>query len=413
MNRKKLKLNSKFSDLLERLGPQAKHPCLFDGEGWSRSLAWNPCDLYILDSKDETYEELEEFIEKHRLRRHLVAGYISYDMGYRLSGLASKQSEYPHLILYAYDNYLTESAEGISACYEDESFLSEVNELDKQPAKKDIALPEFKTSWDKKDFVAAFEKIKEYIYEGYIYQINLAHELRGETGQDPRGLYTKLSRTNTAKMKAYLECGGFELLSMSPERFVHINKDDVETSPIKGTRPRGRTPAQDAANEKDLLSDEKEKAELNMITDLLRNDLGKVCRPGSVIVAKDRKLDKLTSVMHTSSLIKGKLKAGISPMGALLSMFPGGSITGCPKKKAMEIIDELEATSRGPYCGCMIMIDGNGILDSSILIRTIVKNGRRLSLSVGSGIVYDSKVDNEYQETLYKAAPLMGGLLKS
>lgn len=415
MNKSMLKLNGSFSDMLEKLGQNAKNPCLFDGEGWDKTLAWNPCDTYILNTDNKPGEELERFIGYHRSKQHLIAGYISYDTGLQLMDVRSKKTHdkgCPYIVFHAYANYLTSSAKGTWAYYEESSFLSEIKKMDGIKAgKKDMALPNFKPSQDKKIFEKAFKKIKEYIYEGYIYQLNLAHELKGSSEQNPRELYAKLSSLNNSKMKAYLECKGFELLSMSPERFVRTRGKNIETEPIKGTRPRGRTKAEDSANERSLLSDEKEKAELNMITDLLRNDLGKVCRAGSVKVLKDKQLDKLTSVMHTSSLINGVLKENIAPINALLSMFPGGSITGCPKKKAIEIIDELEEIARGPYCGCMVMIDKDGNLDSSILIRTVIKKGKGLSLSVGSGIVNDSKMENEYRETIYKAQSLAKNLI--
>lgn len=415
MKKKALELDSDFTQLLVKLGSDASNPCLFGGGGWVERVAWNPCDTYILDSGNKIDEKLKEFVAYHQNKKHLVAGYLSYDLGYQLQNLPEPTkggSSLPYAVFFAYDNYLEKTGDMVYAYYQNDGFIEELTDLDKSvPAGQNVKTPDFKLRWDSKSFDDAFDKIKRYIYEGVVYQINLTQELRGESDDNPRHLFAELANKNTAKMKAYLEDSGFELLSMSPERFIRSDGKAIETSPIKGTRPRGKNGYEDKDNEASLLSDEKEKAELNMITDLLRNDLGKVCEPGSIKVLKKRQLEKLTSVMHTSSLIQGELKKGSSPIEALLSMFPGGSITGCPKKKAMEIIDGLEQSARGPYCGCMVTLDKDGNLDSSILIRTIIKQGKKLSLSVGSGIVYDSDKQKEYQETFDKAAPLIRSLL--
>lgn len=414
MKNQRLKLDSSLTQLLTKLSVEAANPCLLNGNGWTERIAWNPCDTYVLEPENKPDENLEKFINRHTAKKHLIAGYLSYNLGYRLHGIAKtakNRFELPDIVLFAYDNYLEKIDNKVYAHYEKDGFPAEVLKLNKlSPVPSDAKLPKFSRSWDKKDFGAAFKKIQNYIYDGLIYQINLTQELTANYGSDPRQLYTELSRKNTAKMKAYLETDDFELLSMSPERFIRTKDREIETSPIKGTRPRGKNLAEDKANEAGLIKSKKEKAELNMITDLLRNDLGKVCEAGSVKVAAKRQMHRLTSVIHTSSLIKGRLSKDFTPIKALLSMFPGGSITGCPKKKAMEIIDSLEQSARGPYCGCMIVIDEYGNLDSSILIRSIIKKGNNLSLSVGSGIVYDSEMEHEYQETLDKAAPLIGNL---
>lgn len=415
MTKQVIKLRSNLTDLLANTDPDKKNLCLFNGNGWSESMAWNPCDSYVLPAGDEmdTYK-LEKFIRKHSDNGHLVAGYLNYELGYQIQGLALPEKagpDVPYMVFFAYENYLRKENDEFYAYFEDEDFLDEIKRLDEYPAgESTIKLPAFTRRWSRKSFDDAFKKIKKYIYDGVIYQINLTQELEGEYEGNTRQLFAHLSGNNTAKMKAYIETDDCEILSLSPERFIATMGDAVETTPIKGTRQRGRNKKEDDENEADLLADEKEKAELNMITDLLRNDLGKVCSAGSVEVIKNRQLEKLTSVMHTSSLIRGKLKENISPIKALLSMFPGGSITGCPKKKSMEIIDELEQFTRGAYCGCMVMISPEGNLDSSIIIRTIIKTGKALSLSVGSGIVNDSVLEKEYQENLDKVDPLIGGL---
>jgi para-aminobenzoate synthetase component 1 len=209
---------------------------------------------------------------------------------------------------------------------------------------------------------------------------------------------------------AYIEGDGFAVLSASPERFVRIEGSHIETLPIKGTRPRGNTPAHDRQLHRELLGSAKDAAELNMITDLMRNDLGKICAAGSVTVAARRQLLTTPAVIHTYSHIRGRLRPGIRPIQAVLSMFPGGSITGCPKKRAMEIIDELEPFTRGVYCGAIVSVDTRGRLDSSIAIRTIMHKNNRLILPVGGGIVHKSDGREEYQETLDKARALVTAL---
>jgi len=192
---------------------------------------------------------------------------------------------------------------------------------------------------------------------------------------------------------------------------VKVKNRKIETCPIKGTRPRGKTQKKDLKNKKELLGNKKEAAELNMITDLLRNDLGKVCEIGSLKVIGNRLISRCPTVWHTYSKITGRIAAEFTPVEALISMLPGGSITGCPKKHAMEIIDELEPTTRSVYTGIIGCIDPNLDLDFSIAIRTIIKKRDKLYLQVGGGIVYDSIEKAEFQETLDKAESFMEILL--
>lgn len=409
MNKKVINLSSDFSELLEKLGGDAKHACLLDGKGWQRKMAWNACDTYIMSNENLLAGSLDKFVKKHQSRQRLIVGVISYDAVYSTYGIKKTKKEIinvPDVTFFAYDNYLEEVDNKIYARFEDNSFVNEAVALDKvdlpEPDKEEPEL-DFTPVWARQFYKKAFAKIKKYIYEGEIYQINLTQPLADKYSGSSRKLFANLSAKNSSEMKAYFEGGNFEIISMSPERFIRANKGLIETTPIKGTRPRGKNKAEDNENIASLLSDEKEKAELDMITDLLRNDIGKVCQPGSVEVASERQIQILPSVIHTFSLIKGRLKPTTTPLEALISMFPGGSVTGCPKKRAVEIINELEPAARGAYCGNLVVIDGYGALDSSILIRAIIKQKHRLSLSVGSGIVNDSVEQNEYQENLDKA----------
>ena len=207
----------------------------------------------------------------------------------------------------------------------------------------------------------------------------------------------------TVDFAAYIEGDGFEILSASPERFVKIRGRAIETCPIKGTRARGRTREEDERLKQELLTNVKERAELDMITDLLRNDIGKVCSFGSVKVCDRRLLSSCQTVWHTYSRIRGQLRDTVEPVYALISMLPGGSVTGCPKKRSLEIIDELEPYTRSVYCGAIGYIEPNGDIDFNIAIRTIIKKGKKVYLSVGGGVVYDSDCEAEFRETLEKA----------
>lgn len=400
-----------FDALLLKLGDKANNVCLLSGEddGWESRIAWNPCAKFVLD-ETTPISELHRFVKNNQKKSYLLSGFISYELGYSLHGLEQTKRDDLHLplaVIFAYDNYLEKADGKIVVKHRKDGFPEEVKNILKQskvPVNGETS--GFEADWSHRAYGQAFAKTKHYIRDGVIYQINLTQRLQADTTEKPRQIYAKLSANNKAKMKAYIEGDGFEIISMSPERFIKIKGESIMTSPIKGTRPRGNNAQEDEKNLVSLINDEKEKAELNMITDLLRNDLGKVCETGSVTVAKERETAKLSKVMHTFSVIKGRLGREISPAEALLSMFPGGSITGCPKRKAMEIIDELEPDMRGAYCGSVFCIDDKGDLDSSILIRTLIKKGSKLILPVGSGIVYDSVEHKEYQENLDKAVSI-------
>jgi para-aminobenzoate synthetase component I len=212
-----------------------------------------------------------------------------------------------------------------------------------------------------------------------------------------------VARRNPVQHLAYLEGDGYAIHSASPERFVRVHGRAIETFPIKGTRPRGNDAQQDRAQLAALLASEKEAAELNMISDLLRNDLGQVCVAGSVQVVASRIPRAGPNVWHTASHISGLLREGTSGFDAVLEMLPGGSISGCPKRRALEIIAELEQSRRGVYTGVIGRIDPDGSCDFSVAIRTLVQQGGDVYLSVGGGIVYDSRLEWELEETRLKA----------
>jgi para-aminobenzoate synthetase component 1 len=202
----------------------------------------------------------------------------------------------------------------------------------------------------------------------------------------------------------------YEIVSLSPERFLRVSGDRIETAPIKGTRPRGADAATDAANARDLLASPKERAELVMIVDMLRNDLGRVAAPGSVAVPELHVLESYATVHHLVGRVTARLRAGCTALDALRAAFPGGSISGAPKIRAMQIIDEVEPHARGLFMGAIGYVAANGEMDTSIAIRTAVVRDGLAHLGVGSGIVADSRADDEYEETLHKAAAFLGGV---
>ena len=251
------------------------------------------------------------------------------------------------------------------------------------------------------DFISAVERAQKYIRVGDIYQVNLSQRLMAES---------QLSAVSPAPFSAFLDCGEFEIASSSPEQFLRMSGSHIVTRPIKGTRPRDADATRDAQLAYELQTSAKELSELVMITDLLRNDLGKVCEFGSVQVPELAKLEKFAQVQHLVSTVEGRLRNDVTHFGAFASCFPGGSITGAPKFRAMEIIDELEPISRGPYCGAIGYLGFNRESQLSIAIRTTVCTREKIYFNVGAGIVSDSNPGAEYEETLAKARGFFAAL---
>lgn len=260
-------------------------------------------------------------------------------------------------------------------------------------------------------YMAQVARVLDYIRAGDIFQANVTGRFLAErpAGVGVFDLYRRLLARSPAPFAACLTGdGGYGIASASPERFLKLSADGhLETRPIKGTRPRGRTDAEDAALAADLAASVKDRAENLMITDLLRNDIGRVARIGSVRVPSLCAVETFASVHHLVSVVEGRLRPGLGPVDALRATFPGGSITGAPKIRAMEIIDELEAARRGPYCGSAVWIGFDGAMDSSILIRTLTVTPARVIAQAGGGIVADSDPGLEHDEMMTKITPLL------
>ncbi|MGY2291625.1 aminodeoxychorismate synthase component I [Pseudomonas sp. SDO528_S397] len=254
----------------------------------------------------------------------------------------------------------------------------------------------------------AIERIHAYIQAGDCYQVNFAQRFRAPCTGDAWAAYCALREACPTPFSGFqsLPDDG-AVLSLSPERFVHVSQRQVETRPIKGTRPRGATPREDAANAAELLASPKDRAENLMIVDLLRNDLGRTCRTGSVRVPQLFSLESYPNVHHLVSSVTGELASGKDALDLIAGSFPGGSITGAPKIRAMQIIDELEPTRRGLYCGSLLYLDVRGEMDSSIAIRSLLVKDGQISCWGGGGIVADSEWEAEYQESMTKVRVLL------
>jgi len=276
-------------------------------------------------------------------------------------------------------------------------------------ARSEIPSGRLRANFSRAAYLDAVRRAKEYIAAGDIYQVNLSQRFVASLPVSPFDLYARLRVRNPAPFAAYLDFGDGQILSSSPERFLHFSARTrmVRTRPIKGTRPRGVTPEEDQALACELLSSEKDRAELVMIVDLERNDLGRVCEIGSVHVPELVVLEQYATVFHLVSTVAGRLPPDRYRIDLVRATFPGGSITGAPKIRAMEIIDELEPTRRGVYTGAIGYLSFTGDMDLNIVIRTMAMREGTVWFQVGGGVVADSEPSAEYQETLDKARALM------
>ncbi|MBI5903050.1 MAG: aminodeoxychorismate synthase component I [Deltaproteobacteria bacterium] len=278
------------------------------------------------------------------------------------------------------------------------------------PASVREAAAFFTSNVTRDGYIGAIERAKGYISAGDIYQINLSQRLAAPYEGDPFLIFQRLMEKNPAPFSSFMDFGSFQVISNSPERLLKIEDGVVETCPIKGTRPRGMTPEQDLAMVEELKHSKKERAEHVMIVDLERNDLGRISLPGTVEVARFEEIETYPHLHHMVSTVRGRLKPGIDAPSALKEVFPGGSVTGAPKIRAMEIIDELETVDRSVYTGGIGWMDAGGGMDMAMAIRTAVCAGSVLYLHVGGGIVADSDPEAEYDETILKARDFLGVL---
>lgn len=385
-------------------------------QGWKRLLAYRPVDNLSFYPGDN-HGKITTFCSENS--RRFIAGYFSYDLGLTgpLGGYELlpanppliTQTE-PLVMLFAYDQFLEfKSDRTILHTNEQGHYEDRVTDIMFEPetAYDEYSPLQFRSELSREDYFQKIHRIQDYIRAGHIYQVNLTHQLQADAILPEKAQFLRLLKKNPVGYAAYLENENNCLMSLSPELFIHTEGSSIFTSPIKGTRPRGKTKQEDKNLLNELLESSKEQAELFMIIDLLRNDLGRVCEIGTVSVDRKKAVQKLRNVFHTYADISGKLRSDISGIDALISMFPGGSISGCPKKRAMEIISELESAPRGIYTGSIGYILPGGDCTFNIAIRTLVQTGSILTLGIGGGITIASDPEDEFNETFAKAQSFM------
>ena len=276
-----------------------------------------------------------------------------------------------------------------------------------QSESEDSSQGHYISNFTQEDYEAAIVRIRDYIASGHVYQVNMTQRFEMAFSGDPFKLFIRLYDRNPAPFFAYVNAGDHHIVSTSPERFLNLKGNYIETRPIKGTKPRGKTEEEDAAFRSQLENSKKDEAELSMIVDLMRNDIGKVCEASSVKVKEHKRLEAYENVYHLVSIVEGTLRKDKDEVDLLKATFPGGSITGCPKIRSMEIIDELEPNRRHVYTGSMGYISFHHSMDLSIAIRTATIYNNRIYSSFGGGVVYDSDPLDEYTETLHKGRTIM------
>ena len=399
--------------------------------------------FYILETKNQDpFLKLREHLAKYKIasRKKMppfvggAVGYLSYDLGFVLEKKIKHQEktclEIPDCFLGFYNSAIIfdhlkgllyicalgfPEKNSLAAKSLAESNFKKISSLISNAASQakrqrhDIKSNRAKlnSSLSRQDYLLAVKKAKEYIRQGDIYQVNLSQQFHAKTGLSAFQIYRRLRSISPAYFSAYFDCGDFQILSSSPERFLRLESDLVITRPMKGTRPRAKSQRQDQRLQRELLESTKDKAELVMIVDLERNDLGRVCDYGSVKVDCLRQLEKYSTVFQTTATVSGRLHEGRDRIDLLRASFPGGSITGCPKIRAMEIIEELEPVRRSIYTGSLGYLSFSGELDFNIMIRTILKKKDNLYFGAGGGIVADSEPEKEYEEALVKARAMI------
>ncbi|GIX30715.1 MAG: aminodeoxychorismate synthase component I [Porticoccaceae bacterium] len=346
-----------------------------------------------------------------------LAGYVSYDLGEALFDIA-REGAAPCLHFAWYDWVLLAEPAARRArilthprlC---PAVLAEVRAALARPAPAPAPFrleAPFRPAWQADHYRAAFQQVAAYIAAGHCYQVNLAFPHRAPARGDPWAAYLALRARAEAPMGAFLHWEDRAVLCQSPERFLRVEGGRVTTRPIKGTRRRGNHPAEDEALAEELRTSPKERAENLMIVDLLRNDLGRNCLPGSIAVPELFAVERHPYVLHLVSTVTGRLRPDRTPLDLLRDAFPGGSVTGAPKRRAMEIIAELENAPRGVYCGSLCWLGADGDFDSNIAIRTLELSGGELRCWGGGGLVADSQWEAEYREARHKVAGLMEAL---
>lgn len=371
---------------------------------------------------------LEKYREENSTHLPLVSGalgYFSYDYGRKFEQIENrheKKLDIPEALFVFYDFLIIEDKQEktlyLTARGETEDADQGICRLEAEirsctPAVKPAKhsqLAAFSPNFTKEDYKQAIDRMISYIIEGDIYIANMTQQLTVDSQKEPYEVYRYLRTHNPAPFGGFFQCGDFQVVSASPERFMQVKDGQIETRPIKGTRKRGETPREDASLKEELKNSAKDRSELLMIVDLERNDLNHVCQSGSVQVTEHFAVETYATVFHLVTTIVGKLKEGLGAADSIPAAFPGGSITGAPKIRAMEIIDELEHDRRNLYTGSMGYFSFDGNCDLNIVIRTAIHKDNRYYLGVGGGITCESDLEFEYEETLQKARAVLEAL---
>ena len=386
-------------------------------------------DGKLIFSQDNPFKLLKSLLKKKQLRSHSLPfcggalGYFAYDLARRIEQVpeqAQHDLNMPDMAVGIYDcAYIADHQQQRSwivgltddDCAEQQWELFTANSITDKDNFQVLSSPQ--STMDMEDYATKFNKIKRYIVEGDCYQVNLAQRFSVQVSGNPWEAYTQLRRVNPAPYACYFNLPEGAVLSFSPERFLKLNKGLVETKPIKGTRKRSSDSCEDRALAEKLLNSTKDRAENLMIVDLLRNDIGKSCQIGSIAVPNLFELESFATVHHLVSTITGVLRSDQHALDLLQACFPGGSITGAPKLRAMQIIEELEPYRRGVYCGSIAYIGFDGNMDSNIAIRTIVYNQEKMYCWSGGGIVLDSQLNAEYRECFDKISAILDYFLNN
>jgi len=375
--------------------------------------------LQTTDTKTQAEMNVFEFLKQlfnayqHLNLKHAGAiGYFSYECGHYVETLpkCTDNEAIDDIVICFYSTFYDyQISEKLLTRYD---FETQMPAFEKDPVNASIqtSISSIHQHIHRSDYIQQLQRVIEYIREGDIYQANISQKFSIQGEFDGFSLFKRLFSINPAPFFAYLNVVGIEIISSSPERFIVCNGNHIETRPIKGTISRGQTPYDDQKNQKILLNSTKDTAELAMIVDLLRNDLGKISCPGSVKVREFKRVEPYNNVYHLISIVDALSESSVMPIDVIKAVFPGGSITGCPKIRSMEIISEIEQETRGIYTGSIFFHSYGHYFDSNIAIRTLLIKGKQMTFRVGGGIVYDSIPENEYNETIYKGQSILQSL---
>ena len=379
------------------------------------------------EQRGDPFEVLKDALAEHAVEEQDLpfaggaVGYLGYDLGghiERLPRAAKDDRAFPDMVLAFHDRAMVfDRATNQARQVEVGTAAPAISQEDWEeqfaaapPLSPWTAGRAVESNFTRERYLEAVARAREYIVAGDIYQVNLSQRFHTRSSLEPLEIYRRLRRASPAPYSALLSLGSRCVISSSPELFLHTDGRRVVTRPIKGTRPRGATPEEDERLRAELMASPKDDAELAMIVDLERNDLGRVCEYGSVKVSEPKSLETHPTVHHLVATVEGRLRGDAGPVDVLRAAFPGGSITGAPKIRAMEIIDELEPTRRAAYTGAIGWIGFDGRLALSVAIRIVEKRGDDLWFQAGGGIVADSDPAREYDETLVKATGIARAL---